>query len=136
MSAAAAFATTLVMNGTERRRRSWGKTFGDALRGFCRLWERERNFRVHAVAASAVVAAGFALNFRPWEWTAVLLCIAMVIVAEAFNSAIEALADAVHPEEHDLIGCAKDVAAAGVLAAALISVAVAGLIAWARLSAN
>lgn len=106
------------------------------MRGFCRLWGRERNFRVHVVAAASALAAGFALKLRPWEWTAVLLCIALVIVAEAFNSAIEALADAVHPEDHDLIGCAKDVAAAGVLAAAIVSVAIAGLIAWSRLSAN
>ncbi len=40
-------------------------------------------------------------------------------IAEAFNTALEALADAVHPERHEGVGRAKDVAAGGVLVAAI-----------------
>ena len=58
------------------------------------------------------------------EWCAVLVVIGMVWSAEAVNSALELLADHLAPEEHPLVGRAKDVAAGGVLAAAIIAVTV------------
>jgi diacylglycerol kinase (ATP) len=45
--------------------------------------------------------------------------IILVWSAEAFNTALEELADALHPERDPGIGRAKDVAAAAVLIAAL-----------------
>jgi diacylglycerol kinase (ATP) len=55
----------------------------------------------------------------------VVVAAAGVWVAEALNTAIELLADAAVPTAHPLIGAAKDVAAAGVLLAALGSILVA-----------
>lgn len=57
-----------------------------------------------------------------------ILCIALVITAEALNTAVEELADALHPDEHPGIGRAKDVAAAGVLVAALLAAVVGALV--------
>jgi len=59
---------------------------------------------------------------------AILLCIGMVWMAEALDTAIEFLADEVTLERRDRIGKGKDVAAGGVLITALISVAVAALV--------
>ncbi len=70
---------------------------------------------------------GALLSISRAEWCAVMLTIAGVLAAEAFNTAIETLADAVHPELDPLVGHAKDLAAAGVLLMSL-GAAVVGLI--------
>jgi diacylglycerol kinase (ATP) len=86
--------------------------------------------QLHALATIAVLIAGIALHLRRWEWVAILLCIGMVWVAEALNSALEFLADEVSLEKRERIGKAKDVAAGGVLIAAIVSAAVAALVFW------
>jgi len=55
------------------------------------------------------------------------VAIALVWVAEAINTALELLADAVNPQPHPLVGQAKDVAAGAVLIAAVAAAGV-GLI--------
>ena len=56
---------------------------------------------------------------RRAPWGLLVLAMALVISAELGNTALEFLADALHPGEKPLVGWAKDVAAAGVLVAAL-----------------
>ena len=73
------------------------------------------------------VVAGLALDIRPLEWVAVLLCMGLVIGAELFNTAIERLVDLVSPQWHPVAGRVKDIAAGAVLVCAVVSVAV-GLI--------
>ena len=58
------------------------------------------------------------------EWIAVSLSIGIVLGAEGFNTALESLADAVHPEQHPLVGRAKDAAAGAVLLAAIAAIVV------------
>ena len=53
-----------------------------------------------------------------------ILAISIVWLAEAFNTAIERLSDAVTVEPNDNIGYAKDVAAGAVLSAALVAVVI------------
>jgi len=81
----------------------------------------EPNARIHAAATIAVVALGVWLSLAPMEWCAVLFAIALVWTAEGLNSAMEALADRVAPEQHPLVGRAKDIAAGAVLAASIAS---------------
>ena len=83
------------------------------------MLQSEFNARVHALASIVVIAAGFGLGIDRGEWLAVILAITAVWTAEAFNTAIEALGDAVSREDHPGIGRAKDVAAGSVLLAAL-----------------
>ena len=59
--------------------------------------------------------AGVWWRIERWEWVAVAFAVTAVLAAEAFNTAVETLADAVKPERHPLVGRAKDLAAAGVL---------------------
>jgi diacylglycerol kinase (ATP) len=51
-------------------------------------------------------------------------------LTEALNTALELLADEVSLERRERIGKAKDVAAGGVLIAAMVSVGVAALVFW------
>ncbi len=81
--------------------------------------------RIHLAAVIAVVTAGVLFRIERVEWLAVVICIAGVIGAECFNTAIERLADRVHPEMDPLIGQAKDCAAGAVLCFASGSVVVA-----------
>lgn len=103
------------------------RSFGYAFEGMRTLVRDEHNARIHLAATVAAVALGLVFGISRWEWCAVALCIGAVLMAEAMNSAVEALADLVSPEFHPLVKKAKDVAAAGVLFMALASVAV-GLI--------
>jgi diacylglycerol kinase (ATP) len=65
-----------------------------------------------------VIAASIYFRLTPDEWRWIVLAIALVWLAEAFNTAIERLSDAVTLERNENIGYAKDVAAGAVLAAA------------------
>lgn len=103
------------------------RSFKYAFQGISALMREEHNFRIHLVLLAAVVIAGFSFRISAGEWCLCLLCFGMVLMAEAMNSAIEALSDLVMPDPHPLIKKAKDVAAAGVLLTAIAAAAV-GLI--------
>lgn len=103
------------------------RSFGYAFCGIKTLLHDEHNSRIHLFAMVCVVIAGALLGLSSLEWCVVAICCGAVLMAEAMNSAIEAIADLVSPEFHPLIKKAKDVGAAGVLMMA-IGAAVAGLI--------
>ena len=85
----------------------------------------QRNAQIHLVATIAVLALGVLTGLNSVEWILLMLAITLVWIAEALNTALEYLADAAVPETHELVGKAKDVAAAGVLIAAAFSLIVA-----------
>lgn len=107
--------------------RKRAKSFVYAFNGIATLLRDEHNSRIHVAAMAAVVIMGFLLGLTATEWCVVALCCGGVLMAEAMNSAVEAVADLVSPEYHPLIKKAKDVGAAGVLMMA-IAAATAGLI--------
>ena len=74
-----------------------------------------------------MLAAGFFFEVSRWEWCLLILCVAVVLAAEAFNSALEYLVDLVSPGQHPLAGKAKDIAAGAVLIVA-IGAALVGLL--------
>jgi len=104
------------------------KSFGYAFNGLKILLLTQPHARLHAIATVVVLIAGKILQLGQWEWVAILLCIAMVWMAEALNTALEFLADEVSLEKRDRIGNAKDVAAGGVLITAMISITVAMIV--------
>ena len=104
------------------------KSFGYAFQGIRTLLFTQAHARLHLLATVLIVSVGMYLGFSRWEWTAILLCIGLVWMAEAFNTALEFLADEVSLEQRSRIGKAKDVAAGGVLITALVSVGVAAVI--------
>jgi len=68
-------------------------SFGFAFRGVRALLAAEPNARIHLLAAAAAVALGAVLRITPLEWCAVALAIALVWMAEAFNTAVETICD-------------------------------------------
>lgn len=100
------------------------QSFAYAFNGFLILIKEEANARIHLLATLVVVALGFYFDIAAMEWIALILCIALVFAMEFLNSAIENLADFVSPQKHALIKKAKDLAAGGVLIAAIAALVV------------
>lgn len=95
------------------------RAFGYAFQGVAYLLQSQRNARIHAVMTLLVVTLSIGLQLSAIAWCCLVLAISLVWVAEALNTALELLANAVHPHHHPLIGLAKDVGAAAVLMASL-----------------
>jgi diacylglycerol kinase (ATP) len=72
--------------------------------------------------------AGFYFNITTAEWMMQIFALGLVLSIEGLNTAVEKIADFIHPEYHEKIGFIKDIAAGSVFFAALTAMAVAGLI--------
>jgi diacylglycerol kinase (ATP) len=99
-------------------------SFRYAGRGLRALVAGEPNARIHAAATLAACGLALALGLSPLEWCALALAIGLVWLAEALNTALEQLCDLHSRDPHPLVARAKDLAAGGVLAAALAAAAV------------
>ncbi|HSK13223.1 MAG TPA: diacylglycerol kinase family protein [Phnomibacter sp.] len=95
-----------------------------ALQGWVHFFSHETNGRIQAVVAIVVSIAGWVFQISPQEWLWILLCTGLVISLEMVNTAIETLADRLHPDRHPEIKIVKDVAAGAVLWAAIMSVVI------------
>jgi diacylglycerol kinase len=92
-----------------------------AMQGIIRVIRHEHNARIHLVAAAITSGLGLLLRISRVEWMVVLLCIALVIVTEIVNTALEKLVDLVSPEINEQAREIKDISAAAVLVAAVIA---------------
>ncbi len=99
-----------------------------ALRGAWILLKTEASIQVQFVIAIGVTILGFILKINAIEWVAQFFAIGLVMSAEGLNTAIEDIADFIHPDYHDKIGRIKDIAAGAVGIAALIAVIISGFI--------
>jgi len=102
-------------------------SFGYAFNGLKILIKEEHNSRIHIMAVTCVLIAGFFFKLSALEWIAIVFAIGLVMALELFNSAIENLSDFVSPDRHDQIKKIKDLSAAGVLIGAITAVII-GLI--------
>lgn len=104
------------------------RSFGHALRGIRTVLATQPNALLHLAIAVGVVALGLFLGISLMEWALVVICIATVVAAEAFNTALEFLADALEPDHNPLVGRAKDIAAGAVLLTSIGAVVVGMLV--------
>jgi len=96
-----------------------------AFAGLAQGVRAERSLRFQLFAFGVVLIALVVVRPEPAWWALVILASAGVISAELVNTAIEHLADHLHPEAHPSIRIVKDCAAAAVLVASLAALAVA-----------
>lgn len=100
-------------------------TFKNSFKGIRLALKSERNIRIHYVLAVLAITSGIVLQFNPVEFCLLLIAIALVIIAEMMNSAIEFSLDAIfHNRYSKLVGMAKDIAAGAVMIATFISIAI------------
>jgi undecaprenol kinase len=98
---------------------------GYAMSGIAHAFRHERSIRAQMCAIAALVLVLLLLRPEPLWWALFGLSAFGVIAAELINTAIENLADGLHPEESAHIRVAKDCSAAAVLTCACAALCVA-----------
>jgi diacylglycerol kinase len=92
-----------------------------AFKGIILATKTQLNFRVHLVAMLLTITVGASLKISGSDWLWIILCFALVLAAELFNTAIEILTDLVSPNFHEKAGAVKDLAAGAVLITAIFA---------------
>jgi len=115
--------------------RKFIRGFGYALQGIWHATFTQLNFRVHLLATLVAAYLGYALHISANEWQWVILCVALVLMAELFNTAIEFLVDLVSPEYNKIAGHVKDMSAGAVLISAIFALATGAIIFLPKLQA-
>lgn len=100
------------------------KSFTYAFQGILLLFKYEHNAWIHGGMALIAIALGFLLNINPLEWITIVLCIALVLAAEAFNTALEKISDYIQPNQNKNIEHIKDLSAGAVLLIAIATLVV------------
>ena len=95
------------------------KSFTYAGRGIWVFVKSTHNAWIHLVVLAVAVALGIYFNITVVEWMMLVLAGGFVLVAEAFNTAIEIDIDLTSPEYHPYAKDTKDVAAGAVLISAV-----------------
>ena len=112
------------------------RSFGYAFAGLGFLLRTQRNARIHLVVGALACGLAAWLRISRVEWAVLVFTIALVVILEGLNTAVECAIDLASREIHPLAKAAKDLAAGMVLVAAIASVAVGLLILgpplWAR----
>lgn len=102
-------------------------SFRFAFQGWQHLIQTQRNAWIHGLATVCAIGLGILLPLNRSEWGLMVVAITLVWMAEAINTAIEAVVDLVAPDFEELAKVAKDCGAGAVLIAA-ISAAILGFL--------
>jgi diacylglycerol kinase (ATP) len=112
-------------------------SFRYAFAGLIYLLRTQPNARIHLAISGVVVVVGLWIGLPARDWAVIALTIGLVLVTEAFNTALEAVVDLTSPGRHPLARVAKDISAGAVMLAAITAVVVGLLLLgpplWARL---
>lgn len=101
------------------------QSFKHAFRGIRTLFRETPNAWIQLAATVLVILLGVLFRLSPGEWLALVIVTGAVFSLEAVNTALERLSDyACNKEIHPLVKETKDLAAAGVLIAALTALIV------------
>lgn len=94
------------------------KSVGFAVKGALKLIASEHSIMIQFTIGVLSVIAGFYFQIDRYEWMMQIMAFGMVLAIEGLNTAVEKIADFIHPEFHEKIGFIKDIAAGAVLFAA------------------
>lgn len=113
---------------TKFKSQGFKNTFKNARKGFRLVIKSEMNIRIHIIIAFLVLLFAYLLKFSALEICALLFAIAIVIISEMLNTAIEFTLDSIYHNRYSkMVGMAKDISAGAVMFASFISLLV-GLI--------
>jgi len=104
------------------------KSIGFALQGAIKLITTEHSVMVQSSIAVLLIIAGFYFEISREEWMFQTLSIGLVLSVESLNTAVEKIADFIHPEFNQRIGFIKDIAAGAVFFAAMVAIIIGCLI--------
>ena len=103
------------------------KSMTYAVQGAKKLITTEHSIMVQFSLGILMTIAGFYIGITKAEWIFQTFAIGLVMSVEGLNTAVEKIADFIHPDYHEKIGFIKDIAAGAVFFAAMTAIAV-GLI--------
>lgn len=98
------------------------KSVGYAFKGAYLLITTEASLKIQFTIAVLITLLGLYVELSATEWCIQILVIALVMAVEGVNTAIEEIADFIHPEHHPEIGLIKDLAAGAVFIVAIAAV--------------
>ena len=104
------------------------RSFTHASRGLSIFIRSTHNAWIHIAIFVCAIILSFYFQITQTEWMMLILVGGLVIMAEAFNTAIEIDMDLTSPEQHPYARDTKDVAAGAVLISAITSIVVGVLI--------
>jgi len=116
------------MSTPRRRPPSILESFNYAFEGVIHVLRTQRNMRIHFLIAAGVLIAAVGFGVERLELIVLLLSICFVLVAEMFNTAVEAAVDVASTSFDPMAKLAKDIAAGAVLISAVNAVAVGYLV--------
>ena len=100
------------------------KSFKFAADGIKEAFQSERNMKVHFLLMISVIILGLVLKLSLVEWAILIITIGLVLISEFINTSLEEIVNIVSLEIQEKAKIAKDVAAAGVLVSAIVSILV------------
>ncbi len=103
------------------------RSFKFAFAGAYKLITTEHSIMVQFSLGIIMTILGFVCDITKTEWLFQTMAIGIVLSIEGLNTAVEKIADFIHPDYHSRIGFIKDIAAGAVAFAALMALTV-GLI--------
>lgn len=92
-----------------------------ATKGAFKLLTTEHSIITQCIMALVLILAGFYFQISRIDWMFQVFAIGLILSIEGLNTAVEKIADFVHPDFHEKIGSIKDIAAGAVLFAAFAS---------------
>ena len=109
------------------------RSVGYAFKGAFLLLKTEASIQIQFVIAILVTIAGFYFKISATEWIMQIFAIGLVMGIEGLNTAVESIADFIHPEHHKKIGFIKDISAGAVFIAAIVAITIGFIIYFPKL---
>ena len=100
------------------------KSVGFAFKGAIKLITTEHSVMVQSCIAILLVISGFFFHISKTDWMFQIFATGLVLSVEGLNTAVEKVADFIHPDYHERIGFIKDIAAGAVFFAAITAIAI------------
>lgn len=100
------------------------KSFIYAFRGLFKTFREEQNLQIQAVAAIFIIVLAVLFQVSRFEWSVLIIIIALVILAEIINSAVERVTDVLKPRINSYVKEIKDIMAAAVMLASITALVV------------
>ncbi|MGO4904096.1 diacylglycerol kinase [Flavobacterium sp. W20_MBD1_R3] len=99
-----------------------------AFKGALKLISTEHSIMVQFSIGILLTIAGFYFDITKTEWLFQTFAIGLVLSIEGLNTALEKIADFIHPNYNEKIGFIKDIAAGAVFFAALTAITIGSII--------
>lgn len=104
------------------------KSMKFAVQGAIKLLTTEHSVMTQVGIGVILTICGFVFDISRTDWMFQIFAIGLVLSVEGLNTAVEKIADFIHPEFHEKIGFIKDIAAGAVFFAAMTAIAIGCLI--------